>query len=59
MCYTRSERDLEREVRRITESRLMEEDARHRQEEHERRRAQEKEENKPLTEKVKEMVGTR
>ena len=49
MCYTRSkdERDLEREARRITESRLMEEDA--------RRRAQDK---KPLTEKVKEMVGT-
>ncbi len=56
MCYTRSkERDLEREARRITESRLMKEDARHRQEEHARRRAQEK---KPLTEKVKEMVGT-
>ena len=57
MCYTRNERDLEREARRITESRLMEEDAHHRQEEHARRRAQE--ENKPLTEKVKEMVGTR
>jgi protein subunit release factor B len=60
MCYTRSnqrERDLEREARRITESRLMEEEARHRQEEHARRRAQE--EKKPLTEKVKEMVGTR
>jgi hypothetical protein len=56
MCYTRSDRDLEREARRITESRLMEEDARHRQEEHERRRARE---DKPLTEKVKEMVGTR
>ena len=56
MCYTRNERDLEREARRITESRLMEEDARHRQEEHARRRAQE--EKKPLTEKVKEMVGT-
>jgi hypothetical protein len=59
MCYTRKDRDLEREARRITESRLMEEDARHRQEEHDRRRAEEKEENKPLTEKVKEMVGTR
>jgi hypothetical protein len=58
MCYTRRERDLEREARRITESRLMEEDARHRQEEHDRRRAQEKED-KSLTEKVKEMVGTR
>jgi hypothetical protein len=56
MCYTRKERDLEREARRMTESRLMEEDARRRQEEHARRRAQE---NKPLTEKVKEMVGTR
>ena len=56
MCYTRNERDLEREARRITESRLMEEEARHRHEEHARRRAQEK---KPLTEKVKEMVGTR
>jgi hypothetical protein len=57
MCYTRKEeRDLEREARRITESRLMEEDARHRQEEHQRRRAQEK---KPLTEQVKEMVGAR
>jgi hypothetical protein len=57
MCYTRKEeRDLEKEARRITESRLMEEDARHRQEEHQRRRAQEK---KPLTEKVKEMVGAR
>jgi hypothetical protein len=59
MCYTRSkdERDLEREARRITEVRLMEEEARHRHEEHARRRAQE--EKKPLTEKVKEMVGTR
>jgi len=57
MCYTHKEHDLEREARRITESRLMEEDARHRQEEHARKRAQE--ENKPLTERVKEMVGTR
>ncbi len=57
MCYARKERDLEREARTITEKRLMEEDARHRQEEHARRRAQE--ENKPLTQKVKEMVGTR
>jgi hypothetical protein len=57
MCYTRKEeRDLEKEARRVTESRLIEEDARHRQEEHQRRRAPEK---KPLTEKVKEMVGTR
>jgi hypothetical protein len=59
MCYTRNkDRDLEREARRVTESRLMEEDARHRQEEHERRKAKEKED-KPLTEKVKEMVGAR
>ena len=56
MCYTRKDRDLEREARRITESRLMEEEARHRQEEHARRRAKEE---KPLTEKVKEVVGVR
>jgi hypothetical protein len=56
MCYTRKDRDLEREARRVTESRLMEEEARHRHEEHHRRREQEK---KPLTEKVKEMVGAR
>ena len=59
MCYTRKDRDdLEKkESRRITESRLIEEEARHRQEEHDRRRA--KEEEKPLTEKVKEVVGLR
>jgi hypothetical protein len=56
MCYTRKDRDLEREARWITEKRLMEEEARHRQEEHDRRREQEK---KPLTEKVKELVGVR
>ena len=56
MCYARKDRDLEKEARRITESRLMEEDARHRKEEHARRRAQEK---KPLPDRVKEMVGTR
>jgi hypothetical protein len=56
MCYTRKDRDLEREARRVTESRLMEEEARHRHEEHDRRRAKEE---KPLTKKVKEMVGTR
>ena len=56
MCYTRKEeRDLERKARRITESRLMEEEARHRHEDHQRRRAQEK---KPFIEKVKEVVGT-
>jgi hypothetical protein len=56
MCYTRRDQSLEREARRVTESRLMEEEARHRHEEHRRRR--EKEEKKPLTEKVKEVVGT-
>ena len=59
MCYTRKEeRDLESEARRITESRLMEEEARHRHEDHHRRR-REQEENKPLTEKVKEVVGVK
>ncbi len=56
MCYTRKDRDLDREARRVTESRLMEEEARRRQEEHDRRRAKEE---KPLTEKVKEVVGVR
>ena len=58
MCYTRKDRDdLEKkESHRMTESRLMEEEARHRQEEHDRRRAKEE---KPLTEKVKEVVGVR
>ena len=56
MCYTRKERDLEREARRITESRLIEEEARQRHEQQDRRRAGEQ---KPLTEKVKEMVGAR
>jgi hypothetical protein len=41
MCYTRKDRDLDREARRVTESRLMEEEARHRHEEHRRRREQE------------------
>ena len=56
MCYTRREQSLEREARRLTESRLMEEEARHRHEEHRRRRREREE--KPLSEKVKEMVGT-
>ena len=60
MCYTRKEeRDLEREARKITESRLMEEEARHRHEDHHRRRRREQEENKPLTEKIKEVVGVK
>ena len=57
MCYTRKDRDLEKEARTMTESRLMEEEARHRQEEQDRRKA--KEEEKPLIEKVKEVVGVR
>ena len=57
MCYTKKDRqDLEKEARRMTESRLMEEEARHRQEEHDRRRAKEQ---KPLIEKVKEVVDVR
>jgi protein subunit release factor B len=58
MCYTRKDRDAleKKEARRITESRLMEEEARHRHEEHNRRRAKEE---KPLREKVKEVVGVK
>jgi protein subunit release factor B len=57
MCYTKKDRqDLEKEARTVTESRLMEEEARHRKEEHDRRRAKEE---KPLTEKVTEVVGIR
>jgi len=62
MCYhtrTKDERDLEREARRVTEVRLMEEEARHRHEDHNRRRRAQEEEKKPLTEKVKEVVGVR
>jgi len=58
MCYTKQDRELEKEARRITESRLMEEEARHRHEDHQRRR-REQEEKKPLTEKVKEVVGVK
>ena len=58
MCYThKEERDLHREALRVTESRLMEEEARHRHEEHRRRRREQEE--KPLTEKAKEVVGLR
>jgi hypothetical protein len=59
MCYTKKDRDLEKEARRLTESRLMEEEARHRHEDHHRRRREQEEEKKPLTEKVKEVVGVR
>ena len=58
MCYTKKDRELEKEARRITESRLMEEEARHRHEDHHRRR-REQEEKRPLTEKVKEVVGVK
>ena len=57
MCYTRKDHgDLEKEARTVTQSRLREEEARHRKEEHDRRRAKEE---KPLIEKVKEVVGVR
>jgi hypothetical protein len=58
MCYTKKDRELEKEARRITESRLMEEEARHRHEDHDRRRREQEEKN-PLTEKVKQVVGVR
>ena len=61
MCYhTRSKEhdDLEKEARRITEIRLMEEEARHRHEDHQRRR-REQEVKKPLAEKVKEVARVR
>jgi hypothetical protein len=58
MCYTKKDRELEEEARRITEGRLMEEEARRRHEDHNRRR-REQEVNKPLTEKVKEVVGVK
>jgi hypothetical protein len=58
MCYTKKDRELEKEARRITEIRLMEEEARHRHEDHHRRR-REQEEKQPLTEKVKEVVGVK
>jgi hypothetical protein len=57
MCYTKKDHgDLEKEARTVTESRLREEEARHRYEEHDRRRAKEE---KPLIEKVKEVVGVK
>jgi hypothetical protein len=58
MCYTKKDRELDKEARTITERRLMEEEARHRHEDHHRRR-REQEETKPLTEKVKEVVGVK
>ena len=58
MCYPKKDRELEEEARRITEGRLMEKEARHRHEDNDRRR-REQEENKPLTEKVKEVIGVK
>ena len=58
MCYTKKDHELEKEARTITESRLMEEEARHRHEDHNRRR-KEQEVKKPLTEMVKEVVGVK
>jgi hypothetical protein len=57
MCYTKRDRELEKETRKVTESRLMEEEARQRHEGHQRRRREQ--EQKPLTEKVKEVIGVR
>jgi hypothetical protein len=59
MCYPKKDRELEEEARRITEGRLMEEEARHRHEDHNRRRREQEEVNKPLTEKVEEVVGVK
>ena len=59
MCYTKKHRELEKEARRITESRLMEEEVRHRHENQDRRRREQEEEKNPLTEKVKEVVGVK
>jgi hypothetical protein len=59
MCYTKKDRQLDKEARTITESRLMEEEARHQHEDHRRRSRGQEEENKPLTEKVKEVVGVK
>ena len=59
MCYTKKDRELQKGARRITENRLMEEEARHRHEDHYRRRRREQEEKKSVTAKVKEVVGVR
>jgi hypothetical protein len=59
MCYTKKDQQLEEEAGRITEVRLMEEEARHRHEVHHRRRREQEVGEKPLTERVKEVVGVR
>jgi hypothetical protein len=53
MCYTRRDRGFEEEARKLR----MEEESRRRREE-EARQSEEKQD-KPLTERVKEMVGAR
>jgi hypothetical protein len=52
MCYTNRNRSFEEEARRLR----LEEDRRRRQE---RQHAGDEKQDKPLTEKVKEMVGAR
>jgi hypothetical protein len=56
MYYTRKDSNLGREAGKVTQSRLMEEEARQRHEEHVMRWSKEP---KPLPEKVKEMVSTK
>ena len=55
MCYTRRERSFEEEVRSLR----PEEDARKRSERDVRTASREQEKGKPLTDKVKEMVGAK
>ena len=55
MCYTRNDRRFEEEVRNLR----SEEDARRRHERDTRPVSEESKKGKPLTEKVKEMVGAR
>jgi hypothetical protein len=55
MCYTRRDQSFEDEVRRLR----AEEEARRRDEGKVRPARREPEKDKPLTEKVKEMVGAR
>jgi hypothetical protein len=55
MCYTRKDKRFEEEVRNLH----SEEEARRRRERDTRPLSEEPEKDKPLTEKVKEMVGVR
>jgi hypothetical protein len=54
MCYTRRDQRFEEEAHR-----LWAEEDRHRRKDSGRHSSEERHEEKPLTEKVKEMVGTR